>query len=134
MYDNFLEDNETYIKLEAFWFHFFESILRENNIANTDWQYPFYNTAYVDGSKFFDGNPIFSAKSLVENKSVRIIQEERETKEGVYTYWVEEKEGPNPQLVIVCELSDKIIDEIKRLLTQWLLGDILASSMTCSAG
>jgi hypothetical protein len=116
MFDDFLENKNSYFLLEQYWIDFFYSILNERNEPVEEWIVPYYNTTFKNGEKFMDGNPIFSAKSYSTNKIIRIIQE---IYEGEYTlnYWIEHDKK---ELVLVVVLCKENISRIKYIINDWI--------------
>jgi len=80
------------------------------------------NTEYANGTKIYDGNPIYSAK-LENRKAIRIIQEEPESDTRQITAWVEETEDEHEnkieELVISLELTRATRKLALELITAW---------------
>lgn len=121
MYRDFLNNHDTYLKLETFWIELFESVLKSNNTKYSLWNYPYYKTMYSNGNKFWDGNPIFSAKSNLDNRIIRIVQEEQESEEGIYSCWIDKTMDLEDELVIVCELSTHNLKGIEAVIRDFIL-------------
>ena len=122
-FDNFLEDAQTYLSLEIFWIDLFFSILDSLNLEKSEWITPYYNTSFINGEKFMDGNPIFSAKSTITEKTIRIIQEDSlDYKE--FSFWIDfslEEGIFKNELVITCFLNESNLEKIKTEITNWVI-------------
>jgi len=117
MYDNFLTDEKEYFSLEEYWKDHFTDLLKAAGEKPEDWQYPYYNTAFSNGTKFMDGNPIFSAQSLKTGEIMKIVQEAFEGEE-LLEHW----EDPEDQrLTIVCALTENTQPAISNLLKEWIV-------------
>jgi hypothetical protein len=116
MFDDFLENKNSYFLLEQYWIDLFYSILSDRNEPVGEWTVPYYNTTFKNGEKCMDGNPIFSAKSDATNKIIRIIQE---IYEGEYnlSYWVERDKK---EIVISVVLCEENISKIKCIINDWI--------------
>lgn len=118
MFQNFLTDDKVYDELEKFWIQMFEDILTSTGEKLNDWFVPFYTTTFSNGQKFFDGNPIFSAKSKICQKSVRVIQYKLITENGELVVWFDEME--KNELVISCQLSNAIWREVMAVIETFI--------------
>ncbi|MDX7986227.1 hypothetical protein FE392_02605 [Xenorhabdus sp. 12] len=114
MFENYLNDEQVYYELEQYWDSLFFSV---NDSSSDEWIAPYYNTYYNNGLKFMDANPIFSAKSKVTDKSIKIIQEPLEELDSVQ-YWIDSNE--KNELVIICSFSEENILAVKKLIKKWL--------------
>ncbi|MBD1229460.1 hypothetical protein IQ211_17875 [Xenorhabdus griffiniae] len=114
MFENYLNDEQVYCELEKYWDSLFLSII---NDRRSEWIIPYYNTHYSNGMKFMDANPIFSAKSKLTDKSIKIIQEPLEELDSV-RYWVDSN-GKN-ELVVICSFSEENLSNVKRIINEWL--------------
>ncbi|QWF19562.1 hypothetical protein [Lysobacter capsici] len=61
-------------------------------------------------------NRFFSARSKVNGRIVRIVQETPEEGEGV-RHWIDESES---ELTVVCVLEEQFIEQIKVLVGSWI--------------
>jgi hypothetical protein len=118
MFDDFLENATTYSQVEQFWLDLFWGIIDEKNQDRSAWISPYYNTCFSDGRKFMDGNPIFSSKNKINNKSIRVIQEGVNDFDGVQSR-IDRKE--KNELVIICSLTNDNLEKIKKLITEWVI-------------
>ncbi|WP_244967860.1 hypothetical protein [Xenorhabdus budapestensis] len=114
MFENYLNDEQIYCELEQYWNSLFFNMI---NGSGDEWIVPYYNTSYNNGLKFMDANPIFSAKSKITDKSIKIIQEPLEELDSIQ-YWVDSN-GKN-ELVIICSFSEKNLSDVKKLIKKWL--------------
>ena len=60
LYADFLNDPEEYTRAESFWKQRWEQLMEEVGQGGS-WRTPWFNTTFVNGTPFRDGNPIFSA-------------------------------------------------------------------------
>lgn len=116
MFYNYLEDEKVYAQLEKYWIDLFINIIGEHDKDN--WIIPYYNTTFANGKKFMDANPIFSAKSKLCGKSIRVVQELPDDFEGVES-WVA-TDGKN-ELVIICSISQDNIETVRAKIKSWLI-------------
>ncbi|HEY0608390.1 MAG TPA: hypothetical protein VGD35_02015 [Chitinophaga sp.] len=116
MYDNFLTDEKEYLSLEDYWKDHFTDLLKAAGEKPEDWHYPYYNTTYSNGTKFMDGNPIFSAQSLKTEEVMKIVQEPFEGTE-LLEHWEDEEDQ---QFTIVCTLTENSQATISNLLKEWI--------------
>ncbi len=125
LFQNFLEDKRIYVFNQNYWKKTVKPFLQknikpaaaENNIAEDP--HNIYNTAFADGQKMYDGNPIFST-FVSQNKTLRIVQEEPESEHPAITAWTEKSDFDNrKELVIVLELSDLTKKIAARLIEHW---------------
>lgn len=115
MFDDFLENEETYLALEQFWTTLFCSMLNNRNDNLDKWIIPYYNTYFRNGQKDMDGNPIFSAKSKQIGRIIRIIQTADD--EDIFDYWREDRKY---EIVIVLTSCKENIDKAKSVINDWL--------------
>ena len=67
------EDIDEYRFLENYIKNIFLEVLLERSMKKEDWEIPFFNTYYEDGTPFMDGNPIFSAKNLETGNIIKVV-------------------------------------------------------------
>src|SRR3954471_20346896 len=75
LYSDFLHDQSQYALAERYWADLFEHIVQSEGVKS-EWQHPWLNNRFSDGTPFGDGNPIFSARCRSRGLGVRIIQTE----------------------------------------------------------
>ncbi|WP_298739892.1 hypothetical protein [uncultured Chitinophaga sp.] len=117
MYDNFLTDEKEYAALEQYWKDHFTALLKAAGEKPEDWQYPYYNTTFSNGTKFMDGNPIFSAQHLKTKETMKIVQEAFEGEE-LLEHWEDEEDQ---RLTIVCALTETSMPGVTDLLKGWIV-------------
>ena len=117
MFDDFLENMNTYIALEQFWIQLFYSELNKQGISSDDWIIPFYNTYFNNQEKEMDGNPIFSAKSKRTGKIIKIIQTNDDS--NIVGTWNDKFDG-NEEFVIFLTWSSENIEKTKFFIGNWL--------------
>lgn len=125
LYQDFLENKETYKNNVSFWLNIIKNILSPEKYEYTE----YISTTDNLGNGFFDGNPI--SNLLVErlNKAVRIIQEEPGTNKIIlFSAWLNEVELPEKQrideLVISLELTQETALLAVDLISAWILRDL----------
>jgi hypothetical protein len=69
LYEDFLNNRQTYRALRAFWIKRLKSLMPAEENFET-----YANDKFADGTYFFDGNPIASVVSWRVCKAVRIVQ------------------------------------------------------------
>jgi len=129
LYKDFLEKKEVYILNVAYWERIFNKILKSYEILFKSW----LNTTFVDGTQFFDGNPIFHALFENQQKGIRIIQEEPKSDHLEISAWIEETENQEgstiQELVIVLELSKESELIVKELIKAWVIENLNLEAM-----
>lgn len=104
LYKNFLVKKVIYNQNESYWKRYVKKALEPKVIEHESW----LKNQYANGTKIYDGNPIYSAK-LQHGKAIRIIQEEPESDTRQITAWMEETEDEHEnkveELVISLELT-----------------------------
>jgi hypothetical protein len=104
LYKNFLVKKVIYNQNESYWKRYVKKALEPKVIEHESW----LKNQYANGTKIYDGNPIYSAK-LQDGKAIRIIQEEPESETRQITAWMEETEDEHEnkveELVISLELT-----------------------------
>ncbi|WP_068984820.1 hypothetical protein [Lysinibacillus xylanilyticus] len=119
-FNTYLEDEYVYAELEQFWLDFFLSILDKNSKNKNEWISPFYNTKFSNGKSMMNANPIFSAKSLKNEKIIRILQTDMGDQQEL-SHWINSTmDNHNDELVINCVLNEKNLIEIESLILNWI--------------
>ncbi len=124
LFDNFLEDNKVYSKVETYW----ENIVKK--IANKKQLIPHLfsmNNCFGNGKKIYDGNPIATAYFSSLKKSIRIIQEPISNDIYKITGWVNKTEyyGEDiTELVIVIQLSKETQKVAETLIQKWIIENV----------
>ncbi|KZE77783.1 MULTISPECIES: hypothetical protein [Paenibacillus] len=108
-------NEQSYTELEDYWVRVFLNVVQDQDKEN--WVIPYYNTTYSNGQKIIDMNPIFSAKSKINHKSIRIIHETDHEEDDVH-YWLDTN-GKN-ELVIICPLSQQHVRKVKGIIERWI--------------
>src|SRR4051812_33930760 len=75
LYSDFLLDPGQYRDAETKWRGAWESLMLSQG-GKEEWQVPWINNAFADGTPVLDGNPIFSAVCHDRNLAIRVIQED----------------------------------------------------------
>lgn len=104
LYKNFLVKKKIYSQNESYWKRYVRNVLEPKVIEHEFW----LKNEYANGTKIYDGNPIYSVK-LQNKKAIRIIQEEPESDTLQISAWVKETEDEHEnkieELVISLELT-----------------------------
>lgn len=104
LYKNFLVKKKIYSQNEFYWKRYVRNVLEPKVIEHEFW----LKNEYANGTKIYDGNPIYSVK-LQNKKAIRIIQEEPESDTLQISAWVKETEDEHEnkieELVISLELT-----------------------------
>ncbi|QDA28301.1 hypothetical protein EJ573_04315 [Paenibacillus polymyxa] len=108
-------NEQSYTELEDYWVRVFLNLVQDQDKEN--WVIPYYNTSVSNGQKVMDMNPIFSAKSKISHKSIRIIHETVNEGDDVY-YWLDTN-GKN-ELVIICSPSQQHVHKVKGIIKRWI--------------
>ncbi|GAB0170620.1 hypothetical protein LSPCS325_40570 [Lysinibacillus sp. CTST325] len=119
-FNTYLEDEYVYAELEQFWIDFFLSTLDKNSKNKNEWISPFYNTKFSNGKSMMNANPIFSVKSLKNEKIIRILQTDMGDQQEL-SHWINSTmDNHNDELVINCVLNEKNLIEIESLILNWI--------------
>jgi hypothetical protein len=124
LHANFLSNPTEYALSERYWRDLFRAIAREEG-ASDDWQDPWLNTKFVDGTSFADGNPIFSAWTPKRRLGVRIIQLDpaNAREELNFSSWLDvfgDGDDAIRELVICGVLADENSLQASRMIRQWV--------------
>lgn len=125
-FDHYLDDEEVYAALEKYWIDMFFMWLAKEKIDDSDWITPYYNTTFGNGKKMMDGNPIFSAKSIKNDKVIKIIQE-NPVNGNVLSYWSNrsmDNDHNENELVVVCTLNHRNLEKVKEVIISWMRGNL----------
>jgi hypothetical protein len=130
LFPNFLEDEAEYQAAESYW-----KVLWSETPSQTvwkGWSEPWLITSFLNGKKFLDGDPIFSAISKTDRLAVRVIQHEPTSEDLDIDFWIDSFDTGDlavDVLVINCALSDASAQYSAYLLRSWLLtGKIVLTS------
>ena len=123
LFRNFLSDPAEYRQAEALWNGRWNE-RRECARDRDEWKTPWLSTAFADGTRFGDGNPIFSAFSPSRRRGIRVIQlEPSEDPRDLY-FWIDafDKDGPEKidELVISCVLTRETLFDAMDMMSQWM--------------
>ena len=134
MVKNFLSEPHEYQLAVKYWRDRCRQILHLSGKQN-QWK-PWLNTHFLDGTSFFDGNPIYSLVSEDKRKGLRIVQEEPTTDEVEISAWMDTYgdsgngfDDSIKELVIVCALSKESMNIASALIKAWLVEDTTAQEM-----
>ncbi len=124
LFPHFLVNSDEYVQAEDFWRHLWDKLARVSG-QKQDWQHPWLKTAYVDGTPFRDGDPIFSAWSPSRKLGIRVIQNEPLQEEPELNVWFdmigdEWTHGEVRTLVISCALSDQVANLAEGFILSWM--------------
>jgi hypothetical protein len=123
LFENFLKDPEEYKKAEAYWQERWRHLIEragEQHLWKTQW----LNTTFSDGTKFLDGNPIFSAVCPSRRLGIRVIQQEQRGNAPDFHFWTDTfgdtQQDTIRELVISCVLTPETLNEALDLMRQWI--------------
>jgi hypothetical protein len=123
LYRNFLSDSVAYDAAESLWSKHWEE-LRERVGDPNEWETPWLNTRFADGTPCRDGNPIFSAISPLHRRGIRVIQLEPAADPRELYFWIDtfDEGGPNgiDELVISCALTRETLMDAMNMMRQWI--------------
>ncbi len=110
LFKNFLQDKKTYRLNERYYQTMFTELLAQE-------AQPFYETTFVNGERFLDGNPIFS--TAYHDRIVRIIQKPPSSKPA-WRVWLDQFDNLD-ELAISLELTDQSSPLVRQLVQKWLV-------------
>src|SRR5262245_40658580 len=120
---HFLDDPAEYARAEAYWRELWDELARFSG-QQQEWQHPWLQTAYANGTPFRDGDPIFSAWSPSRKLGVRVIQNEPQARVVELDFWPDvvgdQWSGEVRTLVISCALSKQATDLARDLILSWM--------------
>ncbi len=123
-FPNFLHDSAEYAQAEEFWRGLWIEVTRLAG-QEQEWQYPWLETAYADGTPFKDGDPIFSTFSPSRKLGIRVIQNQPQEVGPQLAIWSDvigdEWSGEVRTLVISCVLSQRAAALARNLMLDWML-------------
>lgn len=131
IFPNFLQDERVYAQAEQYWIKLWNEIKLIDREEN-GWTQPWFQPLPPNLS---EGNPIFSAVSLVLRRGIRILQSEP-TERGVELFAYPDTFGgtifdPSAihELVISCALSDLAGLNAISLMRPWVAGKTITFEM-----
>jgi hypothetical protein len=131
LFPRFLADLAEYSRAEAYWRGLWDELARIAG-QQQEWQYPWLQTAYANGTPFRDGDPIFSAWSPARTLGIRVIQNEPQQEGLELDFWSDtvgdEWSGEVRTLVISCALSGEAIALARDLILSWMRHGTVAVS------
>jgi hypothetical protein len=123
LYPNFLSEEADYAGAEGAWLGAWHVLLSYAG-GHGDWKTPWVKTAFLDGTRCRDGNPIFSAYSPARRLGIRIIQLESAGDPEELTFWADYyakgDESEVKELVIACVLTNTTLADATDLMAQWV--------------
>jgi len=128
LYKNFLVKKKIYSQNESYWKRYVRNVLEPKVIEHEFWM----KNEYANGTKIYDGNPIYSVK-LQNKKAIRIIQEEPESDTLQIAAWVKETEDEHEnkieELVISLELTRVTRALALELIKAWASDEVSMKKM-----
>ncbi|WP_455914125.1 hypothetical protein [Pseudomonas syringae] len=113
MFDDYLNDEQSYIRLERYLWDLFFLECDARGVESKNFKAPFYNTAFSDGTPFREGNPIFSARKEVTGKILRIVLDEDAV--PLVTY---QDKDMGCELVIIARIA--LLKQISEEMVEWI--------------
>jgi len=131
LFPDFLRNGRVYAQAEKYWIDRWDQINSLDRDEN-GWKQPWFQPLPPEVS---EGNPIFSAVSLVLRRGIRILQSEP-TEKGVEFYAYPDTFGGTifdpaaiHELVISCALSDVAASHAITLIRPWVAGRPISFDM-----
>jgi hypothetical protein len=124
LFSSFLEDESVYFEAERFWVDLWEQIDAKTRDRH-GWKQPWFQPL---PPSIGEGNPIFSAVSLLERRGIRIIQSVPVEQGLEFVAYPDTFGGPisDPnainELVISCALSDEAARVALSKMVDWVEG------------
>lgn len=123
LFPHFLSDPREYGQAESLWQQRWQDLLRRVG-QEGQWQTPWLDTAFANGTPCRDGNPIFSAVCPSRRLAVRVIQLELADDANEIHVWNDTFAEGSPEaveeLVISCVLTEPTLQEAMELMRQWI--------------
>jgi hypothetical protein len=123
LFPNFLNDANQYHQAETLWRERWDALVRRVG-QETMWVTPWLTTTFADGTRFADGNPIFSAVAPDRRLGVRVIQVESSEEPRELAVWTDTFAEGEPEaikeLVITCALTSQTLGECLALMERWI--------------
>jgi len=133
LYENFLDDPETYQACVRFWENLANSLM--NDLGQAGKWYHWIPHAYAHGEPIdMDGNPIFDGRSEELDRAFRIIQhraigDEVEIAAWLKAYEEEYADLPQHELVLNLSLSEESARVAGDLLCKWMTPETTPDDM-----
>ncbi|NIF19975.1 hypothetical protein [Pantoea sp. Cy-639] len=114
MFEDYLDNPETYHRLEARFLEiFFEEVAR-CGFKKDVFKCPHYNARFANGTPFMDANPIFSASHRITGNIIRVV-----ICEGVSDYSINKnKIDDGVELCLIIKLSH--VKRTRREIHSWI--------------
>jgi hypothetical protein len=130
LFPGFLEDPAEYAAAEAYWEQLWEQALALTGQWE-EWESPWLQTKYANGTPFRDGDPIFSARCLSRRLGLRVIQNDPRGQTQQLGWWVDSLavEWPGGEiktLVIACSLSIQSAKIALKMMESWMLWGVVS--------
>jgi serine/threonine protein kinase len=123
LFPHFLSTPREYEQAESIWQQRWQDLLRRVG-QEGQWQTPWVNTNFANGTPCRDGNPIFSAVSPSRRLAVRIVQLEPADDAMEFHVWKDSFAEVSPEaveeLVISCVLTQETLTKAVELMRQWI--------------
>ncbi len=120
LFKNFLQDKQIYARNRTYWQKWVTKIAALNGLELI---HNYLNTSFRNGRMMYDGNPIYSALALSQNRALRIIQE-RPGSDGIpLSAWLKKTEFDGQdimELTIDLQLTPQDRDKALELIKLWL--------------
>jgi hypothetical protein len=113
MFNDYLNDEQSYIRLEQYLYEYFFLQCNASGVESKKFKVPFYNTAFSDGTPFREGNPIFSARNKTTGKILRIVLDEDAAPLVSYLH-----KDMGCELVIFARIA--LLEQITEKMAEWI--------------
>jgi len=124
-YNNFLSNKDIYQQNVSFWN---EKVRQWSDIDFVE----YITTQYSNGTKFYDGNPIFSAFFKGKKKAVRIIQTEKSISDLQLIVWTDKitfQDIEVEELVFSIQLNEITLSDVEYLFNFYISGQLKSNAL-----
>lgn len=129
LYKHFLESKKIYNLNVGFWTQIANKISRSASLTYTKW----VNDEFSNGTKFFDGNPIFSAYLKEQKKALRIIQNVATSNTTEISAWIEKTENEKKECIVEFVIDLELTTSSKEIaidfLKKWIIENMSLENM-----
>ena len=123
LHPNFLRDEAEYHEAERLWNQRWTEIVIKAN-QREQWETPWINTNFADGTPLMDGNPLFSAVCHARRLGIRVIQLEPTGNPRELDVWTDRfatgEAEEIDELVLSCVLTNETLFACLDMMNQWI--------------
>lgn len=121
IHGDFLHGADEYARAESFWKRRWEELVKK--VGQGNWQTPWFNTTFVNGTPFRDGNPIFSAVCPNRRLGVNVVQldpADEDLEFRAHTGTFGDNEDAIRMLVVTVTLTDRSAERALAAIERWI--------------